>query len=692
MAIDWTKVTVETTPEALTGSSAARFGGAEIPEPKFAPSMETTVLPTAGALAGGIMAASPQLRTAGMGLGLLARGAGALSSRVPQIFAPYVPSLFGSTVGTVAGTAAERAIEGDLLSAEGGKQLLGNVAENAVWDLGGNLAFRVGGKIYRLGKDALGFGKTEIPDAAAAAQKFLSERGATLTRGQLTEGPTENIIESAVREGAGSPFFKAQEQGVRKAVEQGKKELLDSLDTSDAFKLALIQGDDASYAAGSIFKNALDEGEKQLKAKVQPFYQSLDEKSQGIMVDFTGAKKQAQDRLKSMTLKGGVYDPKEIQALEDIVAQDDYLKFSDAHELRSRYLSKARDLKNAAEPSTVAEKEYNSQVDAISKSMDNAFNSILDLSGYSKRVVKDPNRQAAMALKAEYDANRTLYREGIDAIYNETMSKLLKESSNPERIGEILYRTGNVTELKDLYKTAAKLQNLGVKDVAGNPITSKNMIDNLRYGYINTLMRNPDEIATFGQKIKDNAAFERTYKQLFDPEQRQFIDTMTNAAQRGLTDVGERTTALRTRQIGAAANIGTNVGRALAGGVGIGAIYSLPPEAQQRLSENLPETVAAGLTALGALVVTPRMMAKAMTNKQTMDALIGIAKAQNAPAYGGAVTAKIIDRLNKIGVFDSEYISEVDKFFNRPPEQNAAEEVQQQNYGPINWENVQVAQ
>lgn len=692
MAIDWTKVTVETTPEALTGAAATRFGGAEIPEARFAPSMETTVLPTAGAIAGGVMAASPQLRTAGLGLGLLARGAGALSSRVPQIFAPYVPSLFGSTVGTVAGTAAERAIEGDLATAEGAKQLLGNVAENAVWDLGGNLAFRAGGKVYRLAKDTLGFGKTEIPDAAAAAQKFLSERGATLTRGQLTEGATENIIESAVREGAGSPFFKAQQAGVQKAVEQGKRELLESLDTSSAFKQALNSSDDPSYAAGSIFKNALTEGEKELKAKTTPFYQSLDEKSQGIMVDFKDAKKQAQERLSSMQLKGNVYDAKEIQALEDIAAQDDYLKFSDAHDLRSRYLTKARDMKNAAEPSTAAEQAYNQFGSVIEKSMDNAFNAVLDLSGYSKRLVKDPNRQAAMALKAEYDANRQLYREGIDAIYNETMSKLLKESSNPERIGEILYRSGNVTELKDLYKTAAKLQNLGVKDAFGKPITSKNLIDNLRYGYINSFMRNPEEIAMFGQKVADDAAFERTYKQLFDPEQRNFIDTMTNAAARGLTDVGERTTALRTRQVGFAANLGTNVGRALAAGVGAGAIYSLPPEAQQRLSENLPETVAAGMAGLGALIVTPRLMAKAMTNKQVMDALTGIAKAQQSPAYGGAITAKIIDRLNKLGVFDSEYISEVDKFFNRPPEQQVAEEEQQQSYGPIDWNQVQVAQ
>lgn len=690
MAIDWTKVTVETTPEALTGGSAARFGGADVKEAKFAPSMETTVLPAAGGLVGGLMA-TPQMRGAGLGLGLIARGAGALSSRVPQMFAPYVPSLFGSTIGTVAGTAAERAIEGDLATEEGAKQLFGNVAENAVWDLGGNLAFKVGGKIYRLGKDALGFGKTEIPDAAAAAQRFLSERGGSLTRGQLTEGPTENLVESAVREGAGSPFFKAQQEGVKKAIEQGKKEVLESLNTSDAFNMALKQGTDSAYAAGSIFKNALEEGEKNLKAKVDPFYKNLDEKSQGIMVDFRDVKKQAQARLSGMNLKGNVYDPKEVQAIEDILAQGDYLSFSDAHQLRSRYLAKARDMKNAAEPSTAAEQAYNKFSSAIDGPMDKAFSAVMDYSGYSPRMVASPNRDAAIALKKEYDANKTLYREGMDAIYNETMSKLLKESTNPERIGEILYRTGNVTELKDLYKTAAKLQNLGVKDAFGKPITSKNMIDNFRYGYLDSLMRSPEEVAQFGQKIKSDAAFERTYKQLFDPEQRKFIDTMTNAANRGLTDVGDATYNLRSRQIGAVAQLGTTAGRVAAAGIGVGAFYSLPPEAQERLSSNVPEAAAAGLASLGALIVTPRMMAKALTNKQTMDALVGLAKAQNAPAFGGAVTAKIIDRLNKLGVFDSEYISDVDKFFNRPQEKAAEEEMKQPS-GPINWDAIQVTQ
>ena len=67
-----------------------------------------------------------------------------------------------------------------------------------------------------------------------------------------------------------------------------------------------------------------------------------------------------------------------------------------------------------------------------------------------------------------------------------------------------------------------------------------------------------------------------------------------------------------------------------------------------------------------------------MTNKEGMDALSGLVKAQTNPKYAGAASAKIVDALNKSGIIDSEYINTVDNIFNQ--------QQQLQSAPVINWD------
>jgi hypothetical protein len=616
---------------------------------------------------------------------LLARGAGALSTRVPQMFAPYVPSLFGSTIGTAAGTAAERAYEGDLFTQEGAKQMAGNIAENAVWDLGGNLVFKVAGKVYRFAKDTLPFSKSELPDAAVAAQKFLSERGATLTRGQLTGEPTAQLIESAVKEGSGAGAFKQQEEAVKKAVMQGKQELLDSMQTTDSFKAAINSGERPFMPAGEAIQSVIKDADTKLAEKVSPFYENLDTAAKDVYVNIKDIKARAQQELNKMQNFPKGYSAKEYSALESILVQPDDIPFSTAHQIRSTFKTNARDIKAGNEPASNLERIYNSFSDSFDKPMDNAFQTVLDLNGYSPRLEKLGKTNPVVELKKQYDATKSLYREGIKDIYSDTMSSVL--SKNPERVGEYLYQTGSETTLQDLHKLVTRAQGLGAVDAAGKKVTSGQLLNNIRYGYVTEMLSTPEKIAEFSNKLAKDERFAATFDRLFaDPKQRDFIKTMANAAEKGLGDVAGRGLTLEGRQIGKIVGAGEKLTQAGLAMSGVGAYYALSPEAQERIKENFPETALAGAASLGAILITPKMIAKAFTNKQTMDALTGLAKSQEAPKYGGAVAAKIIDRLNDIGVFDSEYIKDVNSVFNRPREQQ-----QTQSRG-IDWNAVTIGE
>jgi hypothetical protein len=84
------------------------------------------------------------------------------------------------------------------------------------------------------------------------------------------------------------------------------------------------------------------------------------------------------------------------------------------------------------------------------------------------------------------------------------------------------------------------------------------------------------------------------------------------------------------------------------------------------------------LTSAGVLFLTPNLMSKALTNKNAMDALAMLSKAQKNPKYAGAVSAKIADALNKSGIIDSEYLTEINQLMSIPREGQAQQPTEPQ--------------
>jgi hypothetical protein len=662
---------------------------------------ETSIPGLFGMAAGVIPFVAPQSR---FGAAMLRLGEAG-----PAVTRPFVPSLAGSAVGTSVGNLVEAGATGkNPLSSEFGKRLLQSNIENAVFDVGGNLAFSLGGKLFKVGKDSLkeiGFSKGVFDDeesaARKAAQEWFSSRGATLTRGQLTGNVSDQAIEGAMKYTSGATSFAEQQKKVAEALQKGSREVLDTLEVSDAFKAALIQGDPTKMAVGDRFQNAIDVAQSAMKDKYRPIYEQMEQQGDGLIVDIRNLKSDAQielDRLSKTKFAGAGAEKK--RALEDILKQDDEISFSVAHDLRSNLLAGAREAKKDGVATTVLEGSYNKYAQGLRNQMDSvavitfgneeekALARKLGLLGgidqpaglrsgqYTAYNIDDLKKMNLGRTKATTGNNALLrdywnaqesYASGMQGFYNATISQALKDG--PSAVGEYLFSMTEPARTRDAFKAIAEAQKYLPKDQA------KGLYDELQYGFLSNAFSTPENIANFGKKMQD-PEFRKTVTFLFrDSKKANLIKDITNAAQFG-TETFAGTTALRTQGATAA------IGAAQAAGLGGLAYLVLPDTVTNKIDFQ------SAVSTAGVLWVTPKFISRALTSKEGADALAMIAKGQNNPKYFGAMSAKIADQLNKSGVIDSEYISEIERKIKLPQSNVAPTQAPTGGVSPegINWD------
>lgn len=614
-------------------------GIVETPPPTPLPEM----LGLAGGIGGALLTRTPQGAAAGR------TGAMALGQR-------FVPSLFGSTVGTTAGLALERAFQP--VSPE---RAAGALLENAAWDVGGNLTFMAAGKAMRIGKDALeALGITKAStfnDAQAAAQKFLSERGATLTRGQLTESPLDQFVETVSKGGTGAGIYEQQQKAVGEAISKGVKDVQESLSTSPAFKDALLRDEPLNRAAGENFQALIDTARGSFKEAYRPFYQKLSQ-DLNAYVDMRPIKAEAQkelDRLAKSKFAGAGADKKTV--LEDILAQDDMVDFGVAHDLRSNFGAAARDKVEMGGKATALSAAYSKAESQINNAMDNAFSyKRKELAGtpYTKKLVD------------EYRTTQSAYKEGMDGLYNQTISKGMETS--PSKVGAYIFDLADTGKSTDLFKAITQAD----KYAAAQGKNANQIMGDFKYGFLEQALSTPEKVKKFATSLDDDPEMKRSFYKLFKNEATPLKEVL-NAANVGL-EGGQSEIAAFLR----------NKAAITTGQVGAGALgyLVLPADVKDKLADSLPE---AALTA-GAFIITPRLLAKAATNKEAISALAGLAKTQNKPAFAGAAAAKLVDRFQKSGIIDSEYINEVNNIFGSGREQQPMVPEQTPTSQSINWD------
>jgi hypothetical protein len=635
-------------------------------------------LPQTGGLLGGLAAvAFPETRL----LSPIAR----LTQAAPTVARPFIPSLAGSTAGTSLGTLLEQGLQNkDIFSTETGKKLLLNNIENAAFDVGGNLVFGFGGKAIRLGKDQLekvgitkGLFETEEEAARKAAQEWLSSREGTLTRGQLTGNLGTQTVEGTLKFTSGGEAFAQQQMGVKKALDQGINDVKTTLDTSEAFQLALKQGDPTQMAVGDRWKNAIAEADKAMKTKYRPVYEQMEQQGDGLLVNMTSLKsaaKQELDRLNKAKMTSTSANDKR-SVLEQILAQEDKISFSTAHDLRSEFLASARDATKEGQAANTLEAWYKRYAKGLQNNMTDVavitFGSkeqkelarklglgggVDQPAGLREGQFKDyniesleklnlPITQANAAnnqlLKDYFNAQKS-YANAMDGFYNGTMQTMLK--SEPEEVGKYLFNVEYPSRLKAVANAVVEMQKYLP------PEKSKGLLGELQFGYLKKVFGEPDGVLTFTKNL-ENETFKEGFNYLFrDANTNKKLLDIANAAKFGLEET-PGSTVLRSRMVGAVA----------AATLGSGAYLSFPDE----VSNNLLPTIGS----LTALYLTPKLMARALTSKADMDALAMLAKAQNNPKYAGAAGAKIANMLNKSGIIDNEYLTEVNQMIYGKQEQ-----------------------
>lgn len=645
--------------EELEGTAPQTKPTADMTKSVMSPEYKATqesMLPELFALGGGLLSLTP----AGRFIGASGPAVEAVASRVPAL-RPFLPSLFGSSVGTAVGTGLEQAITGEFTPSQFAK----NLAENAVWDVGGNLVFQVGGQAIKVGKEALqglGFGQNAIPDAKIAAQKFLAQSSqpqATLTRSQLLETPGSISAERIARGGTGAPVFGAQEQAVKKAVEEGKTNFFNKLDTDPEFNAIVGQGLSADYASGASFKNAVDRAFTSLKAEVDPFYETLGTQGKNVAVDFSPIKQAAQNELDSAKAisstgkAGSALSADVAEELRNVADIKGTINFAQAHQYRSNLLGRIRELEQSEVRPTNLIRILKTTVKQLEDKMDEGAK------------LFDP------ALKKEYDKISQFYKEGVTELYPQTVIKALQK--NPERVGESLFRVGNETEVIDTIKAARRIETLTAKST--NPIKSDQILNSLRFGYLDGVLSTFESTAKLATDL-DNPKFARGFNALFpDKAQQEVLRGMATAA-KTIQKAQEPLAGVSARAIG------TGVQFASIAGGGTAAYLSLSPDQQEKLKDNVPASIATG----AVILLTPRLMAKAMTDPSAVSALAKVTNPNKvSPAAYGAAVAKLAAYWNNAGLYDNEYISAVQEFTGTgvPTGQRAPQPITPQGAGEV---------
>lgn len=665
-----------------------------------------TSLPELGAMAGTmlpIMAAESRLAAPIM----------AATRAMPRAVQPFAPTLLGSTAGITGGTLAEQALLGeDLFSKATGQKLLGGIIENALYDIGGNLIFTVGGKTIKVAKDKLGElstkpGMFDTPEGMARkqAQEWFVKNSdlATLTKGQLTGDTSLQQIEGALRVAPGSSnVFALGEQRRKAALNEGIADVMSTLDTSDSFKQALKIGvagatETTQQAVGSRFQNAMTSALDAMKQKYRPVYQRMDAEGDGLLINLQAYKADAAKKVAELEkrYKGGNYPDnvqQQLDVLNKITSLDDVVPMSAAHEIRSDFLSSARGLQQEGKATSEAEVWYNKAAAGLRNQMDNvavitfgneeekALARKLGLIGgidqpgglrtsnWTSHNIDSLEKLNLGTTEATRGNNPLLrdywnaqqgYKNAMEGLQDATIRSALKEE--PQKVGSFLFDPTSPDRISKVRNAIKEAQKYLPAD------QSKGLLGELQYGYLDQMFGSPQGLETFSKKMQDKT-FKEGFNVVFANNKQ--LQEIANAAKYGFQ---EESGSNFFRNVAA-----SSIGQAATGGTLLGLTYFAAPGDVKNNFDPL-QMVATG----AGVILTPRLIANSLNNREAMTSLAMLAKAQSNTKYGGAMTAKAMDMLNKSGVIDNDYLNEVQTMIYGNTQQ---QQPQMPSAATINWD------
>lgn len=520
-------------------------------------------------------------------------------------------SVPGGAVGGELGTIAKQGIEGLYY---GKPMTTGGMLKEQALQSGGMAA---GESVGRYALDpALKYGATKAArflwpakEGAAEAQALLRAHGGTLSAGQAVKGGVPATTEKLASLGIfGRPVYERLSESNQGALQSARDELIN--------QYSKIPAETIAKRSGTLVQDVLKSGDQAFSGAADKMYsdfsnQVLEKTSNlpmgGRTVDMGPIRAWAQ-RIADQYARVGKAAPAVIQ---DALRTPSNVTFADAQFDRSLALKRLRDLQTGTSKDTASLAYYKELQGKILGQMDSAAQKL------------DPE------LYKQYRQISDFYRRGKEAFGNDVVLGLLDK--NPEKVAESLYASGNVSEITQLKATLRAAKRLDPKldtDTAWN---------NLRGSYLNQLFLKSSMRGAEGdvkgaalQRSISEAKNLRTMNALFGRDDAQKIAKLVSSmrvAQSPMEHGGGLEMAI---PLGQGAAIGALVRYGVAGAAGYGAY---------KYGGASPEEAFA---TAGVVLMTPRVLAKLMTNPETVNALVGLQRMSRADPKFIPLLSKVI--------------------------------------------------
>lgn len=434
--------------------------------------------------------------------GIIGGGIGTVAGALPTagLGAP-MGGLIGTTLGASIGKSGEQLYKGltGEKQYESPRQVLGEypsaIAEQTAMQI---LGQGIGSGITK----AIGTVAPIAREGVARAQEMLLPRGGTLSLGQMGHSSVMEPLESFARSGVGG-------KGIFIGLDKRNADALQAIKDELVTKISSAPVDD--QVAGNLFKDAISRGEAAHQVASAALYKDFDSRVSGVLVDAAPVRDFAQTLADTFDRIGNVGKSDAGGRLIDQLASvPNTMTFSDAQTLRSSLLATVRDLERTGTET----KALGFAKKAVSLT-DEAMNA-------SAQGLPDD-------LVAQYRNINKFYRTGKEAFNDEIIRGLV--TTQPERVGETLFRTGNVSEIDQIKKSldfAAKMD---------KAVDAKDVYSRLQAGYLNGLLTARAATNVEGEttamnlmKTLADAKTRRQFVAMFDADQRQAIQDFGRTA------------------------------------------------------------------------------------------------------------------------------------------------------------------
>jgi hypothetical protein len=568
----------------------------DVPLPSYAPEGFEVVQPTAEldrsgweefqrdvpALVGGIAAPLIASRLPGV------QQMGQAAQRAIQVGASGI----GGAIGE-AGQMAKEYIMGEEEApetiAEAGKRAAYAGGEQAVFEGIGQLALKTAGYVGQ----AI---KPKVTDLSRALSKKFTGEGGQFTAAQLSDSWWIQQLDALTK---GSITASGVYKGVDVANVEAYKSMEKNLIKTIAKKASTDLSDDA---LGQLFRNNIKGGRSAHSSAASVMYENVDnllDASGGAAISTSYLKQIAGDTLEQLKRVANVGSGEvDMQLLKQVTNLPDNLTFKDAHFLRSSLLAMQRDLEGV-----VGAGRANRTIGDI----------VTSINGSMEKSALNAGKDVADA----YLKTNKFWRKGKEIFDNKFIANLINANKkNPERIGETIFRDGNVTEIikaKKALRSAAKLSKEIEFDTAWH---------GMQAGYLQSLLTKTSD-------AEGVVAANRLLKTFVDRKKGRTLNAAFSKDQRNriieFAMIGER---LQKRP---EAGLGMVMNLVQAGTIGAGMAFKIidPVEA-------------------GVILVAPRVVAHALTNPKITALMAKSMKTEYKSTLGKQLATKLSAEIIKI--------------------------------------------